>query len=329
MGMAVRIGLFADKGSRQLAEIAETVAEIGARPVVCDIQLGGASGASCAIGPEVLRWAGEDFSDVRAVHIRCTAPRTLPALPAIRNAATDAEYRASFLREQEWQAATYAFFDCMVLDGALVANPLTSAYIDHNSKGQLYEKLRGWGFRAPASLTTNDPAEARAFLDRVGEAVCKPAIGIGSTRLVTEADRDRLDELVTCPVLFQHRVPGEIVRVHVVGDTMVLALLVESDSIDSRTAPKGFRYLELSAEESALIVGASRALGLHYAGWDAILSTDGTLTYLDCNPGPNLMWIDPKFRKIVFVQLATYLKTFAETGEVAEASRRVVGWRPQ
>lgn len=326
--MSDKVAIFADGGSSQAREIAEAVAEQGGAPLLCDIQAGGKAGNTLAIGPGRLSWNGEDFAQVRAVHIRCTALRTLPALPALLNAASHAEYRAQFLREQEYQAATYAFFEHLVGSGRLVVNPLTSAYVDHNSKSQFYEKLRDWGFRAPRSLTTNDPAAAAAFLDMVGEAVAKPAIGVGSTRLVQPEDRERLDELAEAPALLQERVTGDVARVHVVGGRMVLALRVLSETIDSRTAPQGFEYLELAEEECDLIVRATHALGLRYAGWDAILSEEGRLTYLDCNPGPNLMWITRDFRKVVFDRLATYLLGFVRGGSLEEAAALVTPWRP-
>lgn len=321
------IALFADRASRQVREIAAAVQAEGGQPVVCDIQVGGAPDVPVAIGRGTLRWQGHDFTGIRAVHIRCTAPRTLPSLPPLLNAAAHADYRAGFLREQDFQAATYGFFARLAGDGALVVNPLTSAYVDHNSKGQLYEKLRAWGFRAPRSLTTSDPSAAAAFLGSVPEAVVKPAIGIGSTRLVTALDRDRLAEVTVAPILLQERIPGTVVRVHVVGDTMVLALKVLSDTLDSRTAPQGFVPIRLAEEEEAAIVRATTALGLHYAGWDAILDDAGRLTYLDCNPGPNLMWITPEHRQVVMIQLARFLIGFAGSGDRAAAAARVEAWR--
>lgn len=325
--MTPKIALFAERGSRQLGEIAAAVEAEGGRPVVCDIQVGGAPDVDVSAGQDRLCWQGHSFADIRAVHIRCTAPRTLPALPPLLNAASQAEYRAGFLREQEYQAATYAFFTMLAAAGTLVVNPLTSAFVDHNAKGQLYEKLRAWGFRAPRSLTTNDPAVAAAFLDDVGEAVVKPAIGIGSTRLVTAADRLRLAEVAVAPVLLQQRIVGPVVRVHVVAGTMVLALKVLSDTIDSRTAPQGFIPIALAEAEQDAIVRATAALGLHYAGWDAILDDAGCLHYLDCNPGPNLMWLQPAHRSAVLAQLARFLVAAAATGSRAAAAARVEACR--
>jgi hypothetical protein len=322
--MPVRIALFANQDSAQIAEIAAAVAALGAEPVVLDIRIGGAAAESTQpaliLAAEGAAWGGVDFTEIRAMHIRCTTPRTLPTLPPLLNAASHAEYRAGFIREQSFQAATYAFFEHQAARGKLVVNRLTSAYLDHNAKSQLYEKLRAAGFNAPRSLSTNDPAAAARFLDSVPEAVIKPMIGIGSTRVVTADDRGRLDELVHCPALFQERMPGPTLRIHIVGDTMVLALRILAEGVDSRTGTRTFEETSLPPEEAAAIVRANRFLGLHYAAWDAIEGPDGRLSYLDCNPGPFVMWLPDEARRTVFDRLARYLIRFAESGSLEEAA---------
>jgi hypothetical protein len=313
--MAVKIALFANKDSAQIAEIADAVADLGGTPVVLDIRLGGSSTDSTqpalTLGHDQAAWGGVDFTDIRAMHIRCTAPRTLPTLPPVLNPQSHAEYRAAFLKEQAFQAATIAFFEHQAARGKLVVNRLTTAYIDHNSKSQFYEKLRDAGFLAPRSLSTNDPEAAVRFLDSVGEAVIKPMIGIGSTRLVTAEDRARLDELSRCPALFQERLTGSTLRIHVVGDSMVLALRIIAEGVDSRTGAKDFEEIQLDPAEADAVVRANRFLGLHYAAWDAIEGEDGRLRLLDCNPGPFVMWLPAAARRTVFESLARYLIGFA------------------
>ncbi|CAK0775380.1 ATP-grasp_3 domain-containing protein [Azospirillaceae bacterium] len=319
-----KIALFANKDSNQVAEVAAAVSAEGAVPVVLDIRVGGQAAQSdqpaVTLTDNGARWADVDFDQIHAIHIRCTAPRTLPTLPPVINAASHAEYRAQFIKEQAFQATTYAFFEHLAARGKLVANRLIHGYIEHNSKGQFYEKLRAAGFHAPRSLNTNCPEHAARFLDEVGEAVLKPTIGIGSTRVVSEDDRKRLDELIHCPTLFQERLHGNTIRVHVVGDSMVLALRIIADDIDSRTDAKDFEPITLPEAECEAIARANRFLGLHYAAWDAIMTPDGRLCYLDCNPGPFLLWLPLEARTQVFRHLARYLIRFSESGSLEEAS---------
>jgi len=322
--MKPRVALFADRDSQQIAAIATAIEEVGGWPVVLDLRLGGKAD-TCSqplinLSNEGGQWGGVDFDDIGAIHIRGTTPRTLPTFPAVLNGATYSDYRTQFLIEQGFQAATYEFFEHQARLGKLVVNRLTTAYIDHNSKGQFYEKLRSAGFSVPSSLSTNCPEAAARFLDQVGEAVMKPAIGVGSTRGVSADDRTRLDQLLLCPTLFQQRLPGMTIRIHVVGNHMVKAVRLINDQIDSRTHTKDFEEAFLPEATALSAVEATRFLKLHYAAWDGILGHDGRLYLLDCNPGPYVMWLPEAFRRPVFASLARYLVTFARSGSIEAAS---------
>jgi predicted ATP-grasp superfamily ATP-dependent carboligase len=317
------IALFADRNSEQLACVAEAVRREGGEPKAFDIQLGGVSRSRLACGTQSLAWDGTDFTDIRAIHVRCTSPNTLPTLPPVLNAGFFNDWRGQFLREQEYQAATYGFFDELAARGKLVVNPLTSGYIDHNTKSQFFTKLDAWGFEVPRTLTTNDPAVAKAFIADVGEVVVKPAIGIGSARLITPADHQRFEEFRCCPVLMQERIRGRVARVHVVADTMVLALQIRAEYVDSRTATAGFDYYAMPAAEQQRIVAATRRLGLQFAAWDLIVTDGGKHVYLDCNPGPYILWIGPEFVTAVVTQLARYLVTYARTESLTAAAAAV------
>ncbi len=328
MSTPPRIALFGNAGSEQVAAVREALLAEGADPVVCNIQLSGREAPTLTMGHGRMFWGGVDFTDIRAIHIRCTAPNTLPAPPPVLNELSHAEWRLQYLREQPLHAATASFFAWLVAQGKLVINPLTRGYIDHDSKAQFYEKLRANGFSVPHTLTTNDPIQAGQFLQKYPEAIVKPAIGVGSSRLIRSADWERLEEVRTCPVLLQERLEGQTVRVHIVADTVVLALRIISDAggIDSRTGSQQFEYVKLPEDVEREMVRANRFLGLHFAAWDIMLTTTGKYLYLDCNPGPYVMWIGAPFIQAVFHQLAVYMIGFARGGSIEAASALVTPW---
>jgi hypothetical protein len=138
--------------------------------------------------------------------------------------------------------------------------------------------------------------------------------------VVGSDDRERLEELRRCPALFQERIQGSTIRIHIVGDSMVLALRIIAEGVDSRTGTKEFEQITLPEAETAAIVRANRFLGLHYAAWDGILDAEGRLCYLDCNPGPYVGWLPEAHRRHVFDRLALYLIEFSRTGSIAAAS---------
>lgn len=308
----------------------DVLVEKGVLPLTFDMRLGGDSLPLMSLDASHARWNGHDFADVAALYIRCTTPNTLPAPPAALDALSYSEYRSDFLREQGYSAATRSFFSALAAAGRLVINEL-STYDDHDTKAQFYEKLRAQQYPVPETLTTNDPSRASAFIARHAEVVMKPSVGVGSTRLFTAADRGRLEELRLCPVMMQERIRGDTLRINVVGDTVVLALRIvgSGDTVDSRTAPRGFEFVRLPDEAAARIVRANRALGLHYSAWDIIEAEDGRYVYLDCNPGPYILWTGPDFSRAVMAQLAQYMIGYAESGSVEQAAARVRPYAPR
>lgn len=324
-----KIALFADQDNHQILLLRDILLEEGAQALAFDIQLGSPSTPKVVVTAGSLLWEGADFADIEAVHIRCRVLGTPAVMPAVMNAASYSEVRSKYLREQEYQSVLFSFLERLAAAGKLVVNLPTGAYIDHDTKAQFYQKLRALGFPAPKSLMTNDPERARVFIEEVGQAVAKPSIGSGSTRRIREADLERLDELRMCPVLLQEFLAGDTVRVHVVGDKVVLALrILSAGDVDSRTSPKGFEYLELPDQEQQRIVRANRSLGLHFATWDVLATEDGRHVYLDCNAGSYLMWVGEEYARFVLRQLAVYLLSYAHTHSVAAASDQVKVWLP-
>jgi hypothetical protein len=322
-----RIALFGKKNDKQLLALAKAVEDEGAAPLLLDIGLSEQGAPPVVLSARRLSWDGEEFSNIESVYIRGSAPNTLPALPPMLNPAFYSEWRTRYVREQEYQAVTYGFFELLAAAGVLVVNPLSS-YVHHNSKAQFYERMRAHGIEFPRTLTTNDPARAVAFVKQVRDVVVKPGIGVGSTRRLREDQLSRTEDIALAPVTMQEFVKGQTYRVHVVGDTVVLSLRIINDQVDSRTRTKGFELAKLPDSAEGALVRANRLLGIHFAAWDVMLADDGRTVCLDCNPGPYLMWIGVEFVRAVYCQLARYLLAYAQTHSVSAASARVAPFMP-
>jgi hypothetical protein len=317
-----RIALFGKTDDKQLLAAATAVEGEGGVPVPLNIGLGEGGAPPVTLSADRMLWNNVDFAGIESMYVRGTAPNTLPALPPMLNAAMHAEWRLRYVREQDYQAFTYSFLEVLHARGKLVVNPL-STYVHHNSKAQFYELMSANGVPFPRTLTTSDPERARAFVKEMREVVVKPGIGVGSTRRLREDQLERTEDIALCPVTMQEYIRGKTVRVHIVGDKVVLALHILNDEVDSRTQTKGFKYLKLPDAEEQKLVRANRMLGIHFAAWDIMAADDGRYFGLDCNPGPYCMWIGPDFVRAVFRQLARYLVAFARTRSVADACARV------
>ncbi len=321
-----KIALFADGGSTQVAAIEQAFKKQNIQPYVFDIRLGGEKKPEVVVDPHRLIWDGVDFTEIEAIHIRCMAINTPIAVPPIMNATNYAEMRLIYLREQEYQSVTRSFFNQLALRNKLVINTLTRAYVDHDTKAQLYHKLHQNGFCVPDTIMTNDPARAKQFFKKIGPAVAKPSIGIGSTRRVSDYDKERLGELHASPTLFQELIEGDTIRVHIVGNKVVLALRIisEEGQVDSRTNPQGFEYFNLPDIEEEKIVNATHFLGLQYAAWDILAAKDGRFAYLDCNPGPFILWIGEKNTQAVFKQLANFMIEYSNSKSLQKAYNKII-----
>lgn len=102
------------------------------------------------------------------------------------------------------------------------------------------------GWRVPETCLTSDPAEALGFVRGCrGGAIFKGASATKTWATVFEPHHEsRLPRLVHLPVLFQERISGPDVRVHVVGDRC-FGELIDSPALDYRTVRGGNDYRPL------------------------------------------------------------------------------------
>ncbi len=324
--MQSEITVFGKPDDKQALAFQSAVQAQGAAVTLLPMQLAGPEQPRVCADPENPVWAGHSLADTKAVYIRGMARNTLPTIPPVLNQTSLCEWRTGFVREQEYQAFVYGFFDCLRQRSTMVVN-MPETYTHHDTKAQFYERLRRAGCPVPQTLSTNVPGQASRFVKEHGRAVLKPSIGVGSTRIMHDTDLERLDEVRMCPVMLQEFIDGPTLRVHMVGGSVVLALEIEAEGIDSRTGHQTFTYTRISEEAEKALATAMKILGLHFAAWDVIRAPDGRYYLLDCNPGAYLMWIGEKYVRVVFDELARYMLTFANTGSMDEARKAVRVWQ--
>ncbi len=315
------IALLANQGNLQAQAIAQAIEGQGGQALVLNIGKG--DGSNFIFAQDQLLWGGVDFSRVDAVHMVCAAATTPICMPPLLNEATHGEYRTAFVKEQQHQASFMAFLRVFAARGGLVINPLPGAFGDHDSKTQFYEKIRAWGLDTPRSLTTNDPTQALEFLDRVGNVVIKPAMGVGPTRTFARADLEHGEDFALAPVLLQKRVTGDTLRVHIVGSTVVCTLKVEGSGLDSRSGERRVFPDSLPKPFERDLLRVNQLLGLHYAAWDLIRSPEGTIYCLDCNPGTYILWVGKDLATSIIDRLAIYMVTYCRSHCLETASHAV------
>ncbi|CAM5686635.1 alpha-L-glutamate ligase [Streptomyces tanashiensis] len=168
------------------------------------------------------------------------------------------------------------------------------------------------GFAVPETLVSDDPEEILAFRARHGRVVYKSASGIRSiVREFTAADEGRLALVRGLPTQFQAYVPGQDVRVHVVGaDTYAAA--VDSDAIDYRYAdqdgrPARLAPLDLPPDIARRCAELAAALGLPLAGIDLRRTPDGAWVCFEVNPMPAYSYYEAHTGLPISSALVAYL----------------------
>lgn len=176
-----------------------------------------------------------------------------------------------------------------------------------------------YGFMIPQTLVTTTIADVLAFRDRVGEVIYKSVSATRSVvrRLGPEQDAD-LMRVPNCPTQFQEYVPGDDVRVHVIGDH-VDALLIQSSVDDYRYAGlHGASVtavpLSLAPELADRIRAMVRAMRLELAGVDLRRTPDGQWYGLEVNPSPGFTF----YERISSVDIAPKIAALLVEGEPYE-----------
>lgn len=244
-----------------------------------------------------------DVRDFSAIYLRLMDDQALPAVAA-QPPGSPLRRKARLWHEN--------FISWTELTPARVVNRL-SAQTSNFSKPYQLETIRKRGFCVPETLITSDPALALAFWHEHRDIIYK---SISAQRSIvsrfTDADLARLARIRHCPVQFQAWVPGDNVRVHVVGDK-VFATLIRSEAVDYRYAK---RQVGVSAELESVVLDnettrrcltLAHSLGLPFAGVDLKITSDGTPYCFEVNPSPAYSYYEMHTRQPISRALAEYL----------------------
>lgn len=194
---------------------------------------------------------------------------------------------------------------CFLLDSPLIVR--TS---DH--KPRQLQIAREIGFDVPRSLMTNDPADARAFIESCPGGVIAKMLAsfpvyddqgeeqvVITTKLTTD-HLDKLEGLRYSPMVFQEQIRKAVeLRITVIGNR-IFSACVDSEStqgaeIDWRargvTLLKSWKEYPLGAEIEAKIARYMERVKMQYSAIDIIVEPSGRLVFLEANPAGECFWL--------------------------------------
>lgn len=191
------------------------------------------------------------------------------------------------------------------------------------------------GLSVPRTCMTNDPAQARAFLDSLGgRAVFKAFSATPSTwretRAVRAEDAALLDHVALAPVIFQERIDGGVdVRVTVVGDRRFPARIEVSDrrfEFDVRLDTHAARITEcdLPSDVERGLERLMASLGIVYGAADFRVTPDGDLRFLEVNPAGQWLFVELATGQPITAALAEHLLR-ADAGDLRRGGRERAG----
>ncbi|MFL5685407.1 MAG: RimK family alpha-L-glutamate ligase [Chloroflexota bacterium] len=243
-----------------------------------------------------------DLDEVTGVFIRFVGPEGRRpddgSQPELRSA-IDFEYDTGLM-------ALFEDLPCIVVNRI-------AGGMSNNSKPYQALLVRRSGLLTPPTIVTNDPDQARAFVDEFdGAVVYKSLSGIRSVvRRVGPDKMARLPFLRHGPAQFQAFIPGTNVRVHTVGDS-VFATRVSSDAVDYRYARREGGTIEMEPSTLPDAVAASclqmaGALGLEMSGIDLKETPDGQFYCFEINPSPGFLYYEQHTRQPISAAVADLL----------------------
>ncbi|MEU0991469.1 ATP-grasp ribosomal peptide maturase [Streptomyces sp. NPDC005953] len=208
-----------------------------------------------------------------------------------------------------------------------VLGALDCLYVNHPHRNlaagykprQTTEAARA-GLAIPATLITNDPAEARAFAEEYGPIIYKPLRstayiedGEHRTIWVRQVDPGEIgDGVAACPHLFQKAVSKVAdVRVAVVGDRLFASrITVDGDHLDWRWDYDRITFdpIEVPADVQLGIQRFMHRLGLVFGAFDFGLGQDGRWWMFECNPNGQWAFVDLPTRIAIAAALADVLE---------------------
>ena len=170
-----------------------------------------------------------------------------------------------------------------------------------------------FGLKIPKTCITNDPTEAKAFIESCENgAIAKMqhafsidkdgAEAVVYTNEVSKDDFEKLEGLKYSPMKFQEKIEKQLeLRITIIGNKLFTAALnskiVEGGKTDWRkvgleTVKDWVPYNDLPLEIEEKLIQLHDHYKLNYGAADIILTPEGEYIFLESNPGGEFFWLD-------------------------------------
>jgi glutathione synthase/RimK-type ligase-like ATP-grasp enzyme len=233
-------------------------------------------------------YQGASIDDIKTFYVRSVfyshPPYDLEEQRKVKKLKLDGWY-ADYTAERERQSLLGSWLRAAALSGRRVVNPVESFDLHYLKPFQL-ALLRKNKIPVPATLVTNDEKQLLKFKKEVRRVVYKPVSGGAGCQLIEEEDwqKERLSLLRSAPVLFQEYIPGDNIRVYVVGNKVVSSGIIHTSQVDYRGNEERIERIALPKKVGELCIKAMRVCGMSFTGIDLKITPKGDFVFIECNP---------------------------------------------
>jgi glutathione synthase/RimK-type ligase-like ATP-grasp enzyme len=308
----LRIGIFGAASDPQTQALAREAAALDVDSVIIESDaLEQGEPLSFEDGSTFYR--RECLDDLRGFFLRFIPLPHVPTMQRDEALVLYEDWYVRYMQSREHASVFLAWLLKLQHQGALLVNPPQAASVLQLKPFQLHA-LRSVGAEVPRTLISNDPERVRAFHAEVKDVIYKPVMGGAITQPLDAEALEGLDAITGSPVTFQERVPGDDLRVMLVGDEIVssVAIVTPEQHLDFRADPAystgeaQYREVKLPAAVEEQCRKAARQCGLLFAGID-IKHQGDRYVFLELNSSPMYYDVEDKLGHPITAALARYL----------------------
>jgi glutathione synthase/RimK-type ligase-like ATP-grasp enzyme len=307
----MRIGIFGAADDAQCQAFSQAAARLGADTVlVAHDALD--HGVPLSFVDGSIHYQRTSLDDVRGFYVRYIPAPYAPALQRDDQLVLYEDWHTAYMQSRERATLCVSWLLALQHRGVAVVNPPHAASVIQFKPFQLHV-LKSMGARVPRTLISNDPERIRQFKREVGNVIFKPVTGGALTQSLDQEAMSQLELVTASPVIFQERVPGEDVRVTLVGDRVVSCVSIgTSGALDYRDDPlytsgqAMYREVVLPQPVLDFCRRAARECGLLFTGIDLKHSGEDWV-FLELNSSPIYMEVELSTGHPITEALASFI----------------------
>lgn len=314
----MRVGIIGPKQDPQCVHLAQVLRDKGATPLHIQAEALSAQ-VPHGLWGDAVYYDGERIDDIHAYYLRQIHLAYPPLFQADEKWVLFDDWYPEYMQRLERHSYQISWLLAVEEAGGTVLNPPFAGSVLQYKPYQI-QALRRNGIPIPETLVTNDPALVRAFAAAHPEVVFKPSMGGALCHALDEEAMTKLDRLRASPVIFQERIRGDDVRVTVVGDQVVSAVVIETDELDFRADEQyqggqaRYHHVNLPPEIVQASLRAMQLCGLRFSGIDWKRTPNGDWVLLECNSSPIYLDVERKMGDPITAALADHLLAAQQKG---------------